>query len=267
MTFKDHFSTRAALYAAHRPHYPPELFAYLSGLVGSHSVAVDCGTGSGQAAVGLAEYFDRVIAVDPSAGQLDNAIPHPRVEYRLARAEATGVKSGTADLVVAAQALHWLDAETFFQEAKRVLAPHGAIAVWGYGDPVLPTEPLDQTLRQFNRGLLEPYWLAERKLLLGGYRAIRFPFVELSVPQLELRMNWNLAELAGYLRTWSAVANFVAARGGDPVSNVERDLAHDWGDPDEPRLIRWPLHLRAGTVDAHRPAPVESPRPAGDTAT
>jgi len=266
VTFKDHFSGRAALYAAHRPHYPPELFAYLSGVVRNHSLAVDCGTGSGQAAVGLAGHFERVIALDPSSRQLDNAIRHERVEYRLARAEATGVPSGTADLVVAAQALHWMDAERFFHEAKRLLVPHGVIAVWGYGDPVLPTESLDRTLQTFNRELLEPYWLAERKLLLDGYRSIGFPFAELSTPQLELRMNWNLAELVGYLRTWSAVANFVADRGGDPVSDVERDLARDWGDLATRRWIRWPLHLRAGSAAA-RSAPVESAPPAGDTAT
>ena len=32
--FKDHFSAQSAGYARHRPHYPPELFAYLAGLGG-----------------------------------------------------------------------------------------------------------------------------------------------------------------------------------------------------------------------------------------
>lgn len=267
MTLKDHFSARAALYAAFRPHYPPQLFTYLAGLVARHALAVDCGTGSGQAAVGLAEHFDRVIGVDSSAAQLANATPHERIEYRLGRAESTGLPSASADLVVTAQALHWLDADAFFRESKRLLAPHGVIAMWGYGDPVLPTDTLDDTLRGFNRGVLEGYWFAERKLLLDGYRAIRFPFAEISVPQFELRMDWNLAELVGYLRTWSAVANFVAQRGADPVIEVERDLARDWGEPAARRVIRWPLHLRAGTSDQRPPGPVESPRAAGDTAT
>jgi SAM-dependent methyltransferase len=266
VTFKDHFSARAALYAAHRPHYPPELFDYLAGLVTGHTLAIDCGTGNGQAAVGLAEHFERVIGVDPSQRQLDNAARHKRVEYRLAPGESTGLPPGCADLVVAAQALHWLDADAFFREAKRLLVPHGVIAVWGYGDPVLPGEQLDRTLRIFNRGLLEPYWFAERKLLLDGYRSIGFPFVELSVPQLELCADWNLAELIGYLRTWSAVANFVTERGRDPVLEVEKDLAREWGDPAARRLVRWPLYLRAGTTEPRRRPPVESSPPAGDTA-
>jgi len=249
MIFKDHFSARAAQYATYRPHYPPALFAYLAGLVPNRVLAVDCGTGNGQAALGLAEHFDRVIGVDPSAGQLANATAHARIEYRLARAESTGLPSHSADIVVTAQALHWLDAQAFFQEAKRLLAPHGAIAVWGYGDPVLPTERLDGMLRRFNRGLLEPYWLAERKLLLEGYGAIEFPFAEISVPRFELEMHWNLAELAGYMRTWSAVANFVAAHEVDPVADVEDELGREWGDREQRRFVRWPIHLRAGRID------------------
>jgi hypothetical protein len=35
--------------------------------------------------------------------------------------------------------------------------------------------------------------------------------------------------------------------GVDPVTDVEKALAASWGDVDAPRLIRWPLYIRAGT--------------------
>ena len=38
----------------------------------------------------LAECFERVIATDASAAQLEHATPHPKVEYRQAPAEARG---------------------------------------------------------------------------------------------------------------------------------------------------------------------------------
>jgi SAM-dependent methyltransferase len=196
----------------------------------------------------LARYFDRVIATDPSEAQLSRAKPHERIEYRLARAESSGVARGSIDLVTAAQALHWFDAATFFGEAKRVLAPAGAIAVWGYGDPRLDTPALDFVLRNFNRGLLEPYWYPERNLVLDGYRTIPFPFAEAQLPTQTLEMQWTLPELAGYLRTWSAAARYVDEHGIDPVVEVEKELARDWGDPDHARLVRWPLYIRAGTV-------------------
>jgi ubiquinone/menaquinone biosynthesis C-methylase UbiE len=141
LRFQDHFSDRAALYAAYRPLYPESLFEFVAGLTHRHRVALDCGTGNGQAAVGLVPHFDRVIAIDPSAEQLRNATRHERIEYRVASADSSGLPARSVDLVTAAQALHWFDAKAFFAEAKRVLVKDGAIAVWGYGDPILDTAP------------------------------------------------------------------------------------------------------------------------------
>jgi SAM-dependent methyltransferase len=250
LTFKDHFSDRAALYATYRPLYPDSLFATVAGLPLRHRIALDSGTGNGQAAGGLARYFERVIATDPSEEQIRRAAPHPRIEYKVAPAESSGVSDASVDLVTAAQSLHWFDAPAFFLEAKRVLAPGGAIAVWGYGDPVLDSTGLDRILHDFNHGMLEPYWFRERKLLLEGYRSIAFPFEELELPAQQLEMRWTLHQLAGYLRTWSATARYATAHGVDPVTDVEKSLGGEWGNGGKARLIRWPLHLRAGRVSS-----------------
>lgn len=213
-----------------------------------HRVALDCGTGNGQAARGLATHFDRVIGTDPSEEQISRATPHARIEYVVARAEFCCLSTGSVDLVTAAQALHWFDPPAFFAEATRVLTTEGAIAIWGYGDPILDSAPLQQTLHRFNRGTLEPYWFPERQLLLDGYRTIPFPFDEVPLPALEMTMSWTLAELAGYLRTWSSTARYAAEHGFDPVTDVEKALSRDWGAPDTARVVRWPLRIRAGTV-------------------
>ena len=248
MTFKDHFSQRAALYAVGRPRYPESLFRYLASVTAAHELAIDCGTGNGQAAVGLAQHFTRVVGIDPSSAQIDKATPRANIEYRTAPAEHTGAQAHSADLVTAAQALHWFDAPAFFDEATRLLKPDGVIAVWGYGDPVLDTPHLQDLLHTFNRVKLEAYWFAERQLLLDGYRTIDFPFVELTPPTFELRASWTMAELLGYLRTWSSAARYVEQHGVDPVSELEASLASEWGDPRTARLVRWPLHLRAGKL-------------------
>jgi len=248
LNFKDHFSDRAALYATFRPLYPDSLFALLAGLTPNHRVALDCGTGNGQAALGLVNHFERVIAIDPSTEQVNRAAPHPRIEYRVSAAESIALPDASVDLVTAAQSLHWIDAAAFFSEARRLLNARGVIALWGYGDPGLDSKPLDETLREFNRGTLERYWFPERKLLLDGYQTIPFPFDEIALVPMELEMRWTLAELVGYLRTWSATARFVAERGFDPVVEVEQSLSKDWGDVRQPRLVRWPLYIRAGRL-------------------
>jgi ubiquinone/menaquinone biosynthesis C-methylase UbiE len=117
--FEDHFSQQAAQYAAYRPRYPRALFEFVAGLTARHGAVLDCGTGSGQAAIGMTDYFDRVIATDPSEEQIRNGARHPQIEFRVARAEASGLPDGSVNLVTAAQALHWFDTVAFFAEAKR----------------------------------------------------------------------------------------------------------------------------------------------------
>ena len=101
-SFKDHFSGQAATYAAYRPTYPPQFFAWLAGLLTRRSLAWDVGTGNGQAALGLAEHFDAVVATDASAAQLAHAAQHPRVGYRVAAAHASGLPDRSVDLVTVA---------------------------------------------------------------------------------------------------------------------------------------------------------------------
>jgi hypothetical protein len=93
MSFKDHFSAQATDYSKFRPGYPREIFTYLGSIAPSRRLAWDCGTGSGQAAVGLASVFDRVIATDASEKQIANAEPHERVEYRVASGEESDLES------------------------------------------------------------------------------------------------------------------------------------------------------------------------------
>ena len=248
MRFKDHFSQRAADYATFRPHYPKSLFTYLATLCSQHELALDCGTGNGQAAVEIAEHFARVIATDPSSAQIEKATPRRNVEYRVARAEDSALPAESVDLVTAAQALHWFDAAAFFAEARRVLKTDGAIAIWGYGDPVLATTRLQKLVHEFNRGKLEPYWFAERQTLLDGYGTIDFPFVELTTPPFELRADWTLDQLLGYLRTWSSTARYVEQHGIDPVATLEPSLAAEWSDGARARVVRWPIHLRVGKL-------------------
>src|SRR5579859_2195063 len=105
MGFKDLFSTQAGGYAKYRPTYPRELFQYLASLAPDRSCAWDCGTGNGQAAVLLGEYFDRVWATDPSEAQLAKVVPHPKIKYKKASAEDSGLPDRSIALTTVAQAI------------------------------------------------------------------------------------------------------------------------------------------------------------------
>ncbi|MEP6507788.1 MAG: class I SAM-dependent methyltransferase [Gemmatimonadales bacterium] len=246
MTFRDLFSERARIYAQFRPEYPAELFDWLRGLVDQHDVVWDCATGSGQAARGLAGIFSRVVATDASAEQIKEASPEDCIEYRVADASDSGLPDQSVNMVTVAQALHWFDLDTFYAEVRRVLAPDGALVIWGYGDPVMETEPLEQIVNAYNRGTVEDYWMPERTILLERYANVTFPFREIETPALTLERQWTLSELIGYLRTWSATANYIKKTETDPIPAVEAELAERWGGKENRLLVRWPLHIRAG---------------------
>ena len=164
MTFKDHFSKLAADYAKFRPRYPRELFEYLGNVAPSRALAWDCGTGNGQAAVGLASVFDRVIATDASETQITNAQPHERVEYRTAPAESSGIASETVDLIMVAQALHWFDLDRFYDEVRRVLKKNSVLAASAYN--LLHVEPaIDEVINRYYYEVVGSFWLPERKLV------------------------------------------------------------------------------------------------------
>jgi SAM-dependent methyltransferase len=243
--FRDHFSKHSGDYATYRPHYPPSLFAWLAGQAERHELAWDAGAGTGQASVALAEHFRHVIATDASAAQIDRAEPHPRVEYRVARAEASGIPGGTADLVMAAQALHWFDVNEFFAEARRVAAARGVVAVCTYGRLATGAPALDRVFDRFYDDVVGPWWPPERRLVETGYATLPFPFAELLPPAFEMTALWTLREVLGYIGTWSATARLRAATSVDPIQGLEAEAAPAWG-PVERREVHWPLTVRAG---------------------
>lgn len=245
MGFKDHFSGHSMLYSRYRPTYPAALYRFLAEASPSRTLAWDCATGSGQAALGLAAHFERVIATDASAAQLKQAVPHQRVDYLVAPAERAPLGADSADLVTVAQALHWFDLDGFYREVRRVLKPGGVLAVWSYN--LLECErAIDEVLSAFYAETVDPWWPPERVHIEQGYRDLPFPFIEEKNPAFAMQAEWSLPQLLGYLRTWSAVQRYQAERGSDPVTLIEPELAALWGDPEQRRTIRWPLSLRWG---------------------
>jgi len=241
--FADHFSVVSEVYARFRPRYPEALFYWLAQVAPGRELALDCATGNGQAAVGLAGHFARVIATDASPAQIEAAAAVPRVEYRVAPAEASGLPDASCDLVCAAQALHWLDRPAFFAEARRVLVPGGVVAVWGYLRLRTGDAALDAELDRFHDVVVGPWWPPGRELLDGGYRNIDFPFEEIPAPAFAIEARLSPGALAGYFGSWSATDRYRRAVGSDPVPGFVAGLAAAWGPG---RDVRWPIALRAG---------------------
>jgi SAM-dependent methyltransferase len=250
--FHDHFSAVANRYADFRPHYPPALFDFLAGIVPRSARVWDCACGNGQATVDLAERFDCVVATDASKEQIASATAHSNIEYRVAAAENCGLENGSVGLVTVAQAIHWFDFDRFYAEVNRVLRDNGVIAIWAYGIDEVEGEAVNSLAWDYYANVVGPYWPPERKLVEEGYRTIPFPFDELSVPPIQMEMQWNLDELLGYFSTWSATNRFIKANGYNPLEQLDVELSKIWGDRDRTRLVTWPLSMRVGRKSTTR---------------
>lgn len=249
-SFHSLFSGHAAAYAEFRPRYPVALFAELARRAPSRRVAWDAGTGNGQAAVALADWFERVIATDPSAEQLAHATAHARVDYRRGAEtiEPTGhVADGSVALITVAQAAHWFDRPRFFGEAARLLQPGGLVALWCYSLLEVDTR-FDALVRELHDVALAPDWPAPRALVMEGYRSIVLPFPEITgeLPRFAIEQEMAFDGVVGYVATWSALQAQRKRTGRDPLATFGPRLLEAWGAPATRRRVRWPLHLRVG---------------------
>ena len=247
MSFADHFSTIAARYATYRPHYPPELAAGLGELAPARGTAWDAGCGSGQLSTALAAHFESVIASDPAQAQLDQAEAHPRVEYRCATAEVSGLTDASVDLTVAAQAAHWFEWPAYVAEVARVARPGALVALVSYG--ILHVESVDEIVGDYYRNVVGPYWPTARKHVENGYRDLVWPWPAVAAPAIEMTEQWTREELVGYLTTWSATVKMIAAEGSARFEAMCDQLAARWPD-DVRREVRWPLAIRLARTTA-----------------
>lgn len=244
MAFKDHFSRQSADYSRFRPGYPVDLVAFIAAKAPERGLAVDCGTGSGQAAVALAAHFDTVVALDGSVNQLLHAERHPRVSYVAAVAERLPVADGRASLVAAAQAIHWFDLGCFHAECRRVLVPGGVVAAWTYGRISISPD-VDPIVDHFYEDVVGPCWPLERRFVDERYLTLPFPWREAATPEFTLDAQWGLEQVLGYLDTWSAVQRYRDQQGIDPLPELRDRLLHRWPSGTR-RRVRWPVHLRLG---------------------
>lgn len=249
LEFKDHFSQASASYATYRPVYPIDLVDALAHLSPAQQRVLDCGCGTGQLSVLLAERFDEVIATDASAAQIEKAQAREGISYRTALAEKSGLPDHSVDLITVAQAAHWLDLGAFYQEVNRIARPNAILALITYG--VLHVEgSIDTLVQQFYYQTIAPYWPEERKHVENGYRCLSFPFTEVEVSEIHMQAVWNLDQLIGYLNTWSAVKEAQKVLGYNPVDLFKTALLAEWGDLSQQKKITWPLSIRAGKVNA-----------------
>lgn len=234
-------------YAKYRPVYPDDLAAYLASICVEKKAALDIGCGSGQLARLLTSYFQSVTGIDSSQDQINNANQNDGVNYICAPAESLP-RLSPVNLISVAQAAHWLDLESFYQEIIKVAAPNCILALICYGTVSL-TGGLDNLFNSFYRDQIYKFWTFDRSLVDQGYSQIQLPFSELPSKKFTISYDWNYLEFMGYISTWSAVKNAINNGHADIVDNFAVDLAKLWGDQHLKNTVTWPIHIRLARLN------------------
>lgn len=243
---KDKFSTVAGNYANYRPGYPIEVYHYILSFCQERNIAWDCGTGNGQVAKVLAQYFQQVYATDISQHQIDHAFPNQRIKYKVESAEDCSFNDNSFDLIASAQAIHWFNLDKFYSQVLRTLKPNGVIVILGYGLIQIDKET-DTLISTLYNQTLKDYWDPERKYIDDEYKSLPFPFSENSCPSFKIQLNWTLQKFLGYLDTWSALTNYRAIEKTDPLPSFNATLRRAWKD-DEIKQVEFPVFMRMGKI-------------------
>lgn len=138
----EYFTGLAQNYAEHRPTYPRSAIAWMLDGFASPIRAADIGCGTGISSRLLAGSGAAVIGIDPNQDMLEqarrassSAASAPAIEYRIGSGEKTGLHEGSVDLVLCAQAFHWLDRFAALREFHRIIRAGGRLALmWNVRD-------------------------------------------------------------------------------------------------------------------------------------
>jgi SAM-dependent methyltransferase len=145
------FSRGADAYRRGRPGYPPDALALLAGRLGLHPgrTVLDLAAGTGALTRPLLETGARVIAVEPVA-EMRAALP-AGARALDGTAESIPLDAASVDAVAVAQAFHWFDGDAALAEIRRVLRPHGRLAVvWNRR---IDDDPVNRALAE----IIEPH--------------------------------------------------------------------------------------------------------------
>ena len=126
------FSGFADLYDAVRPVPPPVLAAVVTQYAGGRpDLVVDLGSGTGLSTRWAGTWAATVIGVEPNADMRLRAASVPseaNIRYVAGFSDSTDLPDRCADVVLAVQALHWMEPVSTFVEVARLLRRGGVFA-------------------------------------------------------------------------------------------------------------------------------------------
>lgn len=143
-----HFDDVVASYDRIRPTYPTalfeDLFAYAAPSEGKRALEIGAGTGKATAPVLNAGYAVTAVEIGPNMADflLEQFCGEEGFQVVRSSFEEAQLQENSYDLIYAASAFHWVDAEIGCPKALRLLKDGGAVALFRYHAIAAPGDPL-----------------------------------------------------------------------------------------------------------------------------
>lgn len=225
------FSSISKEYVTFRPRYPAvirdAIFAYAS--TSKLKQAWDVATGNFQLANDIASKVDIVFANDISLEQLQAGIPANNViPIHSASENIPEIQNNSIDLITCAQAIHWLDLPTFYNEVSRIAAPGAVIALPGYQRPRAKDSGTYKIIEDYYQGLSkyrDPR-LAKKD---SSYRSIEFPFSDQQFIEARVDFEYSAQQIVGYASSSEMVTRAIADTGINPLTKLADQLERHIG--------------------------------------
>lgn len=149
----DSFNEVAEIYDEARPGYPPELIEDVIKLanIKESATILDVGAGTGKGTLPFAEKGYTIHCVEPGeklvAVASNNLRSYPKVTFDTTTFEDWDLKAGTYDLIISAQAFHWVNRDIGYIKAAQALKENGYIALFWNFSPA-PDTPVFNALNE-----------------------------------------------------------------------------------------------------------------------
>ena len=181
--------------AGFRPVYPAALVELITAALArplSEVAAVDIGAGAGRWTKQLAGAgIGKIAAVEPNErmrGIGARLVFGPGISWHGTEGTATGLPSGSFDLVTWASSFHHAELGAALDESTRLLAPDGCIAI------------LSQGRHRTVSASSAPHRGAIAVAAVGEALASRFPQADVTIVFVEERLDLTATQAEGYLR-------------------------------------------------------------------
>lgn len=157
----ERFTGFADVYDKYRPEPPTILASILTQLAQTRypKLVVDLGSGTGLSTRYWADTAEQVIGIEPTLDmrrQAEVQTEAKNVSYQEGYSHRTGLPDQCAQIVTCSQSLHWMEPQSTFEEAARILLPGGVFAAFDYDwPPTTSNWQADQAFQEINAKVAE----------------------------------------------------------------------------------------------------------------